>query len=518
MVEASDEARLQAIGMAEGKIKSILKTKKNRDKIMEVLDLSGITECAKEKGALIEALAMKLDPSLAPYTKEFAMQVANDKWTKADQLTEGITWLKAKVKKHGDDGYQLEMAEFDKATGVGVVVTQKQIDAAVETVFTENAKAIEEAGHDYQFGMLLKKIKEIGDMKWADGKSVLDTVNTKKLALLGEAPVGDGKRKKAGKKTKEEKKPEEKKEGQPGDDEFEKQEEGKLDLKKLIPREMDQGNSAAILEAHRKFTGGLVHTRFPPEPNGYLHIGHAKSIRFNFTLASEYGGNTYLRFDDTNPCKENNEFIDHIKDIVNWLGYKPFKTTASSDYFQQLHDIAVDLIKKDKAYVCYQTAEEMKAGRESKTDSPWRNKPVAENLRNFEKMRQGRYAEGECSLRVKMDMQHQNPCMRDFVAYRIRYVGHPHSGDQWCIYPTYDFTHCLVDSIENVTHSLCTLEFEIRRESYFQLLKDAGMYKPFVWEFGRLNMSNTVLSKRKIEKLVDLGYVTGWDDPRLHTI
>ena len=178
----------------------------------------------------------------------------------------------------------------------------------------------------------------------------------------------------------------------------------------------------------------------------------------------------------------------------------------------------MDLIKKDKAYVCFQSAEEMKAGREAKTDSPWRNKTVAENLKNFEKMRQGRYAEGECSLRVKMDMQHPNPCMRDFVAYRIRYVSHPHSGDKWCIYPTYDFTHCLVDSIENVTHSLCTLEFEIRRESYYQLLKDAGMYKPFVWEFGRLNMSNTVLSKRKIEKLVDIGKVSGWDDPRLHTI
>lgn len=181
---------------------------------------------------------------------------------------------------------------------------------------------------------MLKELKEKTDLKWAVGKGPLDAINAKKIALLGEPPADDGKRKKAGKKAAEPKKPAEDKKGMnEADGEFTKEEEGTLDLKKLIPREMDQGNSAAILEAHRKVTGGLVHTRFPPEPNGYLHIGHAKSIRFNFTLAQEYGGNTYLRFDDTNPCKENNEFIDHIKDIVNWLGYKPFKTTASSDYF-----------------------------------------------------------------------------------------------------------------------------------------------------------------------------------------
>ena len=249
-----------------------------------------------------------------------------------------------------------------------------------------------------------------------------------------------------------------------------------------------------------------------------MHIGHAKAIRFNFKVAEAYGGNTYLRFDDTNPCKENNEFIDHIKDIVNWLGYTPFKTTASSDYFQQLYEHAVELIRRDKAYVCFQSAEEMSRCRNEKIDSPWRNASIEDNLRNFEKMRTGRFAEGECSLRMKMNMQHANPCMRDSVAYRIRYTPHPHSGDTWCIYPTYDYTHCLVDSYENITHSLCTLEFEIRRESYYQLLKDLDVYQPFVWEYSRMNISNTVLSKRKIEKLIDTGRVKGWDDPRLHTI
>ena len=192
--------------------------------------------------------------------------------------------------------------------------------------------------------------------------------------------------------------------------------------------------------------------------------------------------------------------------------------TASSDYFQELHDYAVELIKRGKAYVCFQNAEEMSRCRNEQIDSPWRDTPVEENLRCFKKMKQGRFAEGECTLRVKMNMQHPNPCMRDFVAYRVRYTSHPHAGDAWCIYPTYDFTHCLVDSLENITHSLCTLEFEIRRESYYQLLKDLDVYQPYVWEYSRLNISNTVLSKHKIEALINKGLVSGWDDPRLHTI
>ena len=334
-------------------------------------------------------------------------------------------------------------------------------------------------------------------------------IESKKLALLGEEPANEG-RKKKNKKTTEEKK--EAKQKQVEDDE------PTVDITQLIGRDVDIGNSAENLAKHNAFTQGKVFTRFPPEPNGYLHIGHAKAIRFNFTVAKEYGGHTYLRFDDTNPCKENNEFIDHIKEIVNWLGFTPYKTTASSDYFDILYEKAVELIKRDKAYVCFQNAEEMSRCRNAKENSPWRDAPIEDSLRHFDLMRQGRYPEGKCSLRMKMDMQHANPCMRDSVAYRIRFTGHPHSGDKWCIYPTYDYTHCMVDSLENITHSLCTLEFEIRRESYFQTLKDLDMYMPFVWEYSRLNLSNTVLSKRKIEALINANHVNGWDDPRLHTI
>jgi len=193
-------------------------------------------------------------------------------------------------------------------------------------------------------------------LKWADGGSVRDKVQAKRIALLGEAPPSDGKRKKLGKKVKEAKPAAA---AQSNNAEEAKEEENEIDISKLIGRDVDIGNSAEILAAHRAFTQGKVHTRFPPEPNGYLHIGHAKAIRFNFKVAETYGGNTYLRFDDTNPCKENNEFIDHIKEIVSWLGFEPFKTTASSDYFQELYDYAVELIRRGKGYVCFQNAEEM---------------------------------------------------------------------------------------------------------------------------------------------------------------
>lgn len=382
------------------------------------------------------------------------------------------------------------------------------VDEAVDKLFADNAEAIQKQKHDFVFAVFLNKMKDI--YKWADGGMVRTTVDKKKLALLGEAPVQEGKKKKAPKPAAEDK--------PKAADKAKEEEEATIDIKSLVSRDMDAGNSAELLEKHKAFTQGRIMTRFPPEPNGYLHIGHAKSIRFNFTLAKEYGGETYLRFDDTNPCKENNEFIDHIHEIVAWLGYKPWKTTASSDYFDQLHGNAVALIKKGLAYVCFQKAEEMSRCRNEMIDSPWRNTSIEENLKQFHLMKCGYYAEGECCLRAKMDMKHKNTTMRDLVCYRIRYVGHPHSGNAWCIYPTYDFTHCMVDSFENITHSCCTLEFEIRRECYYWFLKSLDMYKPYVWEFSRLNMSNTVLSKRKIEKLINEKFVTGWNDPRLHTI
>ncbi len=290
-------------------------------------------------------------------------------------------------------------------------------------------------------------------------------------------------------------------------------------LSHLIGRDLKSAmNPPHVLEKHLKETGGKVLTRFPPEPNGYLHIGHAKAMRFSFTSSTQANGHCYLRFDDTNPEKETKEFIDNIKENVEWLGYKPWKITYASDHFEKLYELARELIKKEKAFVCHQTKEEMNEYRDKKLDSPFRNRSVEENLKLFEMMRQGRFDEKVCCLRMKIDMKHSNPCMRDPVAYRIKYAPHPHAGDKWCIYPTYDYTHCLNDSLENITHSLCTLEFEIRRDSYYWLLEALDMYRPFVWEYSRLNLTKIAMSKRKLTDLVNKKLVTGWDDPRLPTI
>lgn len=277
-------------------------------------------------------------------------------------------------------------------------------------------------------------------------------------------------------------------------------------------------NTKDILEKHFKVTGGKVFTRFPPEPNGYLHIGHAKAMFVDFGLAKDRDGHCYLRYDDTNPEAEKKEYIDHIEEIVRWMGWKPFKITYTSDYFQELYDLAVELIRRGHAYVDHQTADEIKEYREKKMNSPWRDRPVEESLKLFEEMRRGMIEEGKATLRMKQDMQSDNFNMYDLIAYRIKFTPHPKAGDKWCIYPSYDYAHCTVDSLENVTHSLCTLEFETRRASYYWLLHALSLYMPYVWEYSRLNVTNTVMSKRKLNRLVTENYVDGWDDPRLMTL
>ena len=266
-----------------------------------------------------------------------------------------------------------------------------------------------------------------------------------------------------------------------------------------------------------------IQTRFPPEPNGYLHIGHAKSICLNFGLAKIYGGKCNLRFDDTNPEKEDVEYVDSIQDDIKWLGFKPDKVLYASSYFDQLYEWAVELIKKGKAFVCQQTLEEMRRDRGTATgagkESPWRNRSVEENLELFERMKNGEFNEGEYMLRAKIDMAHPNVLLRDPVMYRIRKVNHHRTGDKWCIYPTYDFTHGQSDAIEGITHSICTLEFEAHRPLYEWFLEAIGIEKkPQQIEFARLNLTNTVMSKRFLKKLVDEKYVSGWDDPRMPTI
>jgi len=269
--------------------------------------------------------------------------------------------------------------------------------------------------------------------------------------------------------------------------------------------------------------GGRVHTRFPPEPNGYLHIGHAKSICLNFGVAEEFGGLCNLRFDDTNPTKESAEYVEAIKRDIKWLGFDwGDREYYASDYFEKLYDYAVQLIKAGKAYVCDLSQEEIREYRGTLTEpgreSPYRNRSVEENLDLFARMRAGEFPDGSRVLRAKIDMASPNVLMRDPVIYRILHATHHRTGDKWCIYPMYDFTHCLSDSIEGITHSLCTLEFENNRELYDWFLDQLGVYHPQQIEFARLNLTYTVMSKRILKQLVDGGYVRGWDDPRMPTL
>lgn len=269
--------------------------------------------------------------------------------------------------------------------------------------------------------------------------------------------------------------------------------------------------------------GNRVHTRFPPEPNGYLHIGHAKSICLNFGLALKYGGKCNLRFDDTNPTKEDVEYVDSIQEDVKWLGFDwDDRKYYASDYFEKIYEYTVELIKKGKAYVCDLSAEETRQYRGTLTEpgkeSPYRSRTVEENLDLFEKMRAGEFAEGSRVLRAKIDMSSPNLNMRDPVLYRIIRTTHHRSGDAWCIYPMYDYAHPISDSIEGVTHSICTLEFEDHRPLYDWTLEALGIYQCQQIEFARLNLTNTIMSKRYLRRLVEEGYVSSWDDPRMPTI
>ncbi len=283
-------------------------------------------------------------------------------------------------------------------------------------------------------------------------------------------------------------------------------------LEQIIKQDIDSGTTAKLI------------TRFPPEPNGYLHIGHAKSICLNFGLAEKFGGECNLRFDDTNPAKEELEYVESIKRDVAWLGFRwPGEVRYASDYFDQFYDWALHLIREGKAYVCHLTAEQAKEYRGWATQpgkpSPWRDRPVEENLADFEKMRAGEFDEGACVLRAKIDMASPNMNMRDPILYRIRKVSHHQTGDKWCIYPSYDFSHGQEDAIEGVTHSICTLEFADHRPLYEWFLNNLPVpMVPRQYEFARLELNYTVTSKRKLKQLVDEKRVDGWDDPRMPTI
>lgn len=445
------------------------------------------------------------------------------KITSEPQLTAALDFFKSNPVD------PVDRAAFESSCGVGVRVSPEDIEDAVEVVIQKHKDGLIEKRYHYNMGLIMGEVRK--QLKWADGKAVKNEVDMQVLDLLGpktaadmEKPAKKAKEPKAGKgKSKEEKRQAEveKDSESPSEKTYENMNQlmgEALRFHKpgenyttegyvVTPKTMD------LMKEHLKFTGGQVRTRFPPEPNGILHIGHAKAINFNFGYAKAHNGICFLRYDDTNPEKEEEKFFLGISDMVHWLGYVPYKITHSSDYFQELYDYAVELIKRNLAYVCHMKSDEIKG--HSTPDSPWRDRPVEESLRLFEDMRKGKFEEGEATLRMKTVLEEGK---KDPVAYRIKFTPHPKSGDKWCIYPTYDYTHCLCDSLEHITHSLCTKEFQSRRSSYYWLCNAVDVYCPVQWEYGRLNMNYTVVSKRKIAKLINEGIVKDWDDPRLFTL
>ncbi|KMS97404.1 hypothetical protein BVRB_6g155420 [Beta vulgaris subsp. vulgaris] len=511
------------IGLDEKVAHNTIANNKVTNNLLAVIHEAGVTNgCDRTTGNLLYTVATKFPANALVHRLTLVGYVVSSKIKTPAQLEAAFTFF-ASV---GPE--DLNLSDFELACGVGIEVSNEEIERSVGEVFEELRATILEQRYKTNVGDLFRRVRE--RQPWADPKIVKQVVDTKLRELLGERTAADDEKpvkKKKEKPAKVEEKVLAAAPAQPSEEElnpfsiFPPPEEN---LKVLTEVFFSDGsilracNTREILNKHLKETVGKVRTRFPPEPNGYLHIGHAKAMFVDFGLAKDRGGHCYLRYDDTNPEAEKKEYIDHIEEIVRWMGWEPFKITYTSDYFQELYELAVELIRRGHAYVDHQTSDEVKEYREKKMNSPWRDRPVEESLKLFEEMRRGMIEEGKATLRMKQDMQSDNCNMYDLIAYRIKFTPHPKAGDKWCIYPSYDYAHCIVDSLENVTHSLCTLEFETRRASYYWLLHVLGLYMPYVWEYSRLNMTNTVMSKRKLNCLVTEKYVDGWDDPRLMTL
>jgi len=505
------------IGLTEAKAKETVKNKNLSSNLSQVIDMAEDADISGTRGTLLYHAASKTKAQvwqLAPLLVSYILQ---DKLDTELRLTAAIDFL-LKLKP-GSEVVDVDLALLDEAAGVGVEVTSEQVEQAVEEELAKVKDDVMAVRWKYNPGPLLAKVRQ--KLRWADGKAIKSEMDLQLLDLLGPKtdedllPPVKGDKKKGEKKKKVE--VEEKAE-----------EEGAATIAELMKTKVHfhapgqnhttdgyVSNSATgdRLAAHMARTGGQVRTRFPPEPNGILHIGHAKAININFGYAKAHDGVCFLRYDDTNPEKEEEKFFTGILDMVTWLGYSPTKVTHSSDYFQQLYEWAVLLIEKDLAYVCHQKLEEIRGF--NPPPSPWRNRPKEESRALFEDMKNGKFEEGEATLRMKTTLEEGK---QDPVAYRIKYVAHHRTGDAWCIYPTYDYTHCLCDSIEDITHSLCTKEFQARRSSYYWLCNAVETYCPVQWEYGRLNVFYAVVSKRKIAKLISSGVVADWDDPRLFTL
>ncbi|KAJ2899495.1 Glutaminyl-tRNA synthetase [Coemansia aciculifera] len=513
--------KFEALGLSADKAKEAAANKKIAPTLDSLITATGQTAFTKSIGMLIYALAATVAKEKTPHADYIACAIVASRIATTEQLG-AATKFCAKSNPSANE------AAFDEACGVGVMVSDEEIAASVQSAIFDSKESL--TNERYRgMSKVLGVVKRLPELRWADFGKVKAEFDAQILALLGPkderdtpaaakaaaapkaaAPAAAATASKASEPVKWKPAPLE-----------------NLFTSGEISRLHKAGENPQIkpelTKQHLAATKGSVITRFPPEPNGLLHIGHAKAINVNFGYAKVHGGTCNLRYDDTNPEAEEQEYVDSILEMVRWLGFEPHNIFYSSDYFHQLYDLAIKLTEKGLAYVCHCTGPEIKAQRGGDERGPryackHRDRPVAESLAEFQKMKEGRYASGEAILRMKMDIQSDNNMMWDTVAYRILYASHHRTGTEWCIYPTYDFTHCLCDSFENITHSLCTCEFIMSRESYYWLCDAVEVYKPVQWEYGRLSVTNTVLSKRKLLKLRDKGLVRALDDPRLFTL
>ncbi|KAH8113221.1 glutaminyl-tRNA synthetase [Phellopilus nigrolimitatus] len=502
----------QTIGFTKAKATETAKSTKNASALKEIIEKNNLSERSVDdkKASLISGLAVQ-GSNLGKAEKSYIVDAILDERLKsAEQVSAAVKFAEAK-------GFPTNSEEFNKECGVGFSITPEEL----YTRATNYVSSASVSGWT-NLSTTISALKGTSDLRWANPLELKNAVEKAFTAAFGEktaikAKGAEGKPKKASSDLTS---------ANAGSSSAASSSRSVFDegfLGKLHKPGENPQIHPRLRDAHLAATGGIVYTRFPPEPNGYLHIGHSKAIFINFGYAAHHGGKCYLRYDDTNPEAEEARYFESILEIIRWLGFEPWKITYSSDYFQELYDLAVELIKRDKGYICHCTGEEIHEMRGGDDGGPrracsHRDRPISESLAEFQKMKDGHYKPGQGILRMKQNLEDGNPQMWDLIAYRVLYASHHRTGDKWKIYPTYDFTHCLVDSFENISHSLCTTEFILSRVSYEWLCDVLEVYKPRQSEYGRLNVTGTIMSKRKILALVKEGYVRGWDDPRLYTL
>ncbi|KAI0306840.1 glutamine-tRNA ligase [Multifurca ochricompacta] len=486
----------KSIGLTHAKAAEAAKSAKSAAVLQGLIERHALTggRIDEKQAGLVAALAVQ-GVRIGEDERGYVVNAIVDRRLKStDQVNAAVKYLEA-------NPLPVDDAQLDRECGVGFSITPEALANAVSEYVTSFAVT-----GWANMGAVITALKSTPELRWVNPLELKNAVESALTDRFGAKEAAKPK----GKEPKESK------------TKVVKAAEGGASSASTSTAPKP-ATHAALRDAHLKTTGGLVYTRFPPEPNGFLHIGHSKAIFINFGYAAHHGGKCFLRYDDTNPEAEEAVYFESILEIVRWLGYEPWKITYSSDYFNELYDLAVELTRRDKAYVCHCTGEEIHTHRGGddggvRTGCVHRTRPVEESLREFENMKLGKYKPGEAILRMKQDLDDPNPQMWDLIAYRVLLAPHHRTGDKWKIYPTYDFTHCLVDSFENISHSLCTVEFIASRQSYEWLCDAVDVYKPRQSEYGRLALQGTITSKRKLRSLVEEGYVLGWDDPRLYTL